>query len=123
MALFVGNCQFWSPLPAPAFGEGWVVEAKVGHVGGEFFRDRLHKRRRISGFLQRPLDAVAEARLLVKVRPAFGSEGADAGKNPIERSHRFFRELPCRQVDAGLREALQQLGNDRVRKFVNVLRR
>lgn len=94
-----------------------------GHVRKEFLGRHVHERSGISGFLQRPLDAVAEARLLVKVRPAFGSEGADAGKNPIERSHRFFRELPCRQVDAGLREALQQLGNDRVRKFVNVLRR
>src|SRR5438105_803446 len=94
-----------------------------GHVGEEFLRDHLHKRPRISGFLQRPLDAVAEARLLVEIRPVFGSESADARKYSIERLHRLFRRLFARQVRARLREAPQQLLDDRVCEFVDVLRR
>src|SRR6266478_2772227 len=101
----------------------WARGRCDGHVGEEFLRDHLHKRRRISGFLQRPLDAVAEARLLVEIRPVFGSESADARKYSIERLHRLFHRLFARQVRARLREALQKLGDDRVGEFVDVLPR
>ena len=93
-----------------------------GHVGHQFIRCRFHERLRVSRFLQRPLDAIAEARLLVKVRPAFGREGADAAKYPIECSQRLFRGLSRRQVDARLREVLLQLDDDRVCEFIDVLR-
>src|SRR5439155_496822 len=78
----------------------WACGRGDGHVGDEFLRDRLHKRRRISGFLQRPFDAVAEARLLVKIRPAFGSESADTGKYSIERLHRLFHRLFAGEIRA-----------------------
>src|SRR5207245_10008100 len=87
----------------------WARGRCDGHVGEEFLRDHLHKRRRISGFLQRPLDAVAEARLLVEIRPVFGIESADARKYSVERLDRLFGGLFGRQVTARLRQAPHQL--------------
>src|SRR5437879_9056692 len=62
----------WAAVPASRGSR------RERHLGDEFVCGDLHERRRVSGLFQSPLDAVAEAGLLVQVRPMLGGEPADA---------------------------------------------
>src|SRR5216683_6835369 len=100
-------------LAAPARRERDHGHQLVGQGIDEFLR--------ISGFLQRPFDAVSEMRLLVQIQLPRTGERLDAGEYRVVRSLQPLRRLLRRDAHGGRREALHQIGHDRIGELVHFL--
>src|SRR5712691_12069583 len=100
-------------LAAPARHERNHGHELVGQGIDEFLR--------ISRFLQRPFDAVSEMRLLVQIQLLRTGERLDAGEYRVVRSPQPLRRFPRRDTHVGRREALHQIGHDRIGELVRFL--
>src|SRR5713226_800370 len=100
-------------LAAPARNERDHGDELVGQRVDEFLR--------ISRFLQRPFDAVSEMRLLVQIELLRTGKRLDSGKYRVVRSLQPLRRLLRRDAHAGRREALDEIGHDRIGELVHFL--
>src|SRR6266567_2431828 len=89
--------------------------------GHELVGQRIDEFLRVSRFLQRPFDAVSEMRLLVQIQLLRTGERLDAGEYRVVRSLQPLRRLLRRDAHAGRREALHQIGHDRIGEPVHLL--
>src|SRR6266545_32535 len=89
--------------------------------GHQLVGQRIDEFLRVSRFLQRPFDAVSEMRLLVQIQLLRTGERLDAGEYRVVRPLQPLRRLLRRDAHAGRREALHQIGHDRIGELVHLL--
>src|SRR5690349_6286440 len=90
------------------------------HHGQELESQGIDEVGRVRRFQERPLDAVAQARLLVDVEVVAASEILDAAEDRVVRLPQLLGRFLRRYLHSGGRVPLDQIRDDRIGEFVDL---